>query len=88
MLKQFEDQEIQDIINKKAPGGIKFGAKSKVEIDTSYAKRVPHLHGLDSGMKELTDNSPESETKKIFFEMKIFLKIFFETATRSSRRAE
>lgn len=68
MLKQFEDQEIQDIINKKAPGGIKFGAKSKVEIDTSYAKRVPHLHGLDSGMKELTDNSPESETKKIFFQ--------------------
>ena len=67
MLKQFDDEEIQNIIKKKAPGGIKFGEKSKVEVDASYAKRVPHLHGLDSGMKQLSDNSPESKTKKIHF---------------------
>ena len=36
MLKQFEDEEIQEIINQKAPGGIKIGKKSKVEVDTTH----------------------------------------------------
>jgi len=67
MLKQFDDDEIQQIINEKAPGGIKIGKKSSVEVDASYAKRVPYLHGLESGLKELTDDSPESKTKKIYF---------------------
>ena len=44
MLKQFDDEEIQEIINQEAPGGIKIGKKTKVEIDTTYAKKVPYLH--------------------------------------------
>lgn len=70
MLQQFHDENIQEVINKRAPAGIKLGKKSEVNIDTSYAKKVPHLHGLDSGMKELKDTSPESKTKKIFFNHK------------------
>ena len=68
MLKQFDDEEIQQVIDKKAPVGIRIGKKSNVVVDASYAKRVPQMHGLDSGIKELTDDSPESETKKIYFQ--------------------
>ena len=67
MLKDFEDLEIQNLINEKAPGGIKIGKKTKIKVDNSYARTIPQLHGLESGIKELEDDSPESLTKKVYF---------------------
>ena len=67
MLKQFDDEEIQQVIDKRAPGGIKLGKKSDVVVDASYAKTVPYMHGLESGLRKLQDDSPESETKKLKF---------------------
>ena len=68
MLKQFDEEKIQNIIDKKAPGGIKIGKKGKIQLDISYEKHVSHRHGLNSGLKELVDTSPDSNTKKLRFQ--------------------
>ena len=67
MLQQFDDENIQAIIDKKAPAGIKIGQKGNVKLDISYEKHVSHRHGLSSGLKELKDTSPDSKTKKLEF---------------------